>query len=227
METSKIFKARSSCFSDIMTNPRSKGEILSQTCITYVHDWIKELPEFYDRRVEISNKYCDKGNKCEDDAIELAAAEFGWGLVSKNEEYAEDEFFTGTADLLLAPTVVDFKNSWSQKTFPLFEKEIPNKGYEMQGQGYMHLYNKEHFILLYCLLDAPEDIIEREARSRMYNAGMSEMTEAFYATVAASMTYSHLPNHLRLKYFNVERDREFITTAQERVELIRKYIKSL
>ena len=227
METSKLFKARSSCLSDIMTDPRSKSESISQTCKTYVHDWIKELPEMYNRRIEITNKYCDKGNQCEDDAIDYASTVYGWGLVSKNEVSKEDDHFTGTADLVLTNSIVDIKNSWSQKTFPLFDSEIPTKGYEMQGQAYMHLYNKELFQLVYCLSDAPEDIVEKEARSKMYQLGMSDLTVEFYIEVQKAMTYSDLPECLRIKSYTVVRDREFIVKAQERVELIRNYIKSL
>ena len=227
METSKIFKARSSCLGDIMTNPRTKGDALSQTCITYVHEWIKELPEFYSRRADTSNKYCAKGNACEDIAIEFASKVYGWGLVSKNEISKEDDYFTGTADVVLKNTIVDIKNSWSQKSFPLFEKEIPTKGYELQGQGYMHLYDKDSFILAYCLSDAPEELIDREARTQMYNAGLSELTEEFYNEVATKMCYSSLPDHLRIKKYDVQRDREFIVTAVDKIELIRKYIKSL
>lgn len=227
METSKLFKARCSCLGDIMTDPRSKSETLSQTCITYVQEWIKELPEFYNRRVEISSKQMSKGNKCEDDSIDFASEVFGWGMVSKNEEYREDDYFTGTADLVLKDQIVDIKNSWSQKTFPLFDTEITTKAYAYQGQGYMHLYSKPNFALVYTLMDAPEELVDREARSKMYSLGMDEITEDLYDEVRASMTYSHLPIPLRIRSFQNERDSEFIAKAVARVELIRGYIKSL
>ena len=36
------FKIRASCAGLIMTNPRSKSETLSKTCITYLEIWVKE-----------------------------------------------------------------------------------------------------------------------------------------------------------------------------------------
>ena len=54
MQTIKNFKIRASAGGQIMTNPRAKTELLSETTKTYVFDWLKE--NIYSYRKEISNK---------------------------------------------------------------------------------------------------------------------------------------------------------------------------
>ena len=59
------FKARCSKLGAIMTNPRSKTEILSETTKTYLIEWI--LEKKYGRKKEFSNKYLEKGLTTEQD----------------------------------------------------------------------------------------------------------------------------------------------------------------
>jgi len=118
MQLSKDFKARCSGIGQIMTNPKSKTEFLSKTCLSFVHKWIKEQPEFYGRHKNFKSKYTDKGNFCEDGSIDFASRYYKWGMVTKNDEYRENEYLTGTPDLVLANSIEDIKNSWHQDTFP-------------------------------------------------------------------------------------------------------------
>jgi len=209
-----------------MTNPRSGGG-LSETCKSYLESWIKEQPEFYNRRHEIKSKYLDKGTDCETGSIELAARVYGWGLVSKNTERKANDYIEGECDLDLAELVADIKNSWSDKTFPLFDTEVPEKGYDQQLQGYMELWDKPAASLIYTLMDAPEYLVEREAKSRMYEIGLDEIPIELYDQVKAEMTYSHLPDKLRIKRFNIIRDRKFIESVNKRVGECRKWIASV
>ena len=80
MQLQNKFKIRCSAIGKIMTNHRSKSEQFSKTCLSYVHSWIKEQPEFYNRRYEFKSKYTEKGNICEDEGIKFAAKYFGWGM---------------------------------------------------------------------------------------------------------------------------------------------------
>jgi len=57
---SKNFKIRASGAGSIMTNPRSKTELLSQTTTTFVYDWIKE--SIYVVKKQIKSKYLDNVN---------------------------------------------------------------------------------------------------------------------------------------------------------------------
>lgn len=215
------FKIRSSGASSIMAYPDKKE--LPVGAITYLNKWVTE--QLYDRTKTFSSKYTEKGNDCEESSINLVADEYGWGLVSKNDEHFENKWMTGTPDLILSDRVVDLKNSWDCFTFPLFGKL--NSDYEWQVQCYMELTGKENASVIYCLMDAPAELVEREAKNLSYQAGYSELDFDFYEQVKQSMTYSHLPNTLRIKRFNVEKSDKKIQQIKDRVELCRKYISEL
>ena len=197
-----------------MTNPRSKGEVLSQTTKSHLQEWLKS--EIYGIRKQIKSKYLDKGNAVEDSAIDYAAAELGWLFAIKNEEFFEDEYFCGTPDVMLEDTIVDIKSSWDCFTFPLFDDDIdkkialdlkvniPNSDYFYQLQVYMHLTGKRKATLCYVLMNTPEHLSYEEPQD-----------------------YSEVESKYRIKTFDIEYDIEVIDKLIERVKISREYIKSL
>ncbi len=108
----------------------------------------------------------------------------------------------------------------------MFETKV-DPDYEWQLQGYMDLTGKENAAVIYCLMDAPEDVVEREARNLSFKAGYDELDFDFYEQVRESMMYSHLPDELRIKRFDVRRDEKKIEQIKKRVELCRKHISSI
>lgn len=196
---------------------------LSKSAIGVVTEWIKEQLGYPVH--EFSSKYTDKGMLCEDDAIEFAAKYYGWGDVKKNTERRTNEYITGEADVLLDDRISDIKNSWSGKTFPLMDTDIPIDGYGYQGLGYMELWVKPLFQLTYVLMDAPETIIDKEANRIRHELGMDEVDMDLFEEVRAKHTYSHLHPDLRIKSFFIERNTDIIESVYERVELCRKWIE--
>lgn len=214
-----MFKVSPSSSSKIMGQ---KG--LGKTGETYCEQWVKE--SIYKKRKDFYSKYTDKGNSMEQDAIDYVAKAQGWGLVAKNQERLEDFFMIGTPDLVLNDKVVDIKNSWDCFTFPLFDSE-PNKDYYWQLQCYMALTEKTKAELIYVLMDAPEHLIDKEALFESRNRGEQEVSMDIYDEVKERMTYSHLPDHLRIKIFQIERNESDIDLIRERVEMCRSYISKL
>lgn len=199
---------------------------LSEGAKTYCQEWLKE--QIYDRRKEFSNKYTEKGTVCEPQAIEMVAEHMGYGLISKNEKHYENDFMTGTPDLVLAKIVEDIKNSWSIFTFPLFDTELPNSDYYLQLQGYMELTGINKAAVNYCLIDAPTEIMDAEARRIYYKAGNEgDVPMECYDEVYAKMTYSNVPITLKIKRFEFDYEKSVIAVIKERVELCREYIKSI
>jgi hypothetical protein len=192
------FKIRASATKNIMTNPRSKSETLSETCKTYLEEWAKE--SIYGVRKNIKSKYLTKGISVEDEAIEYYSEIAKLGFVLKNQDRFEDEFFTGTPDLIVGDTVYDFKSSWDCFTFPLFDTE-PDKGYWMQLQVYMELTGLKKAKLVYTLQNTPDELEYDEP-----------------------MDYSNVPSHLRIKEFSFDYDAEFIESVKERVLECREYV---
>ncbi|HLT41089.1 MAG TPA: hypothetical protein VKZ95_00160 [Sphingobacteriaceae bacterium] len=195
---------------------------LSETAKSEVVVWMKE--QLYGNYHSFSSKYTEKGNLCEADAIQFAADYYGWSSANKNSERKTNEWITGEADVVLHESIADIKNCWSEKTFPIMDTDIPIDGYGWQGLGYMGLWKKPKFQLTYCLMDAPELLVDQEARRKQYELGLDELDFELWEEVKKRMTFSHLHPDLRIKSFFIERDNSLIESAYERIEYIRKWI---
>lgn len=197
----KEFKARASSAGILLTNPRSKSETMAETVKTYLQEWTKE--QIYGVRKEIKSKYLEKGTVMEGEAIEKAIEWANLPFVIKNEQHFEDEFFTGTPDVIGGDFIVDAKCSWDCFSFPLFETDVPEKNYYAQLQVYMHLTGKNHAKLVYVLLNTPE-----------------------YITWEKPHDYSAIDPKYRVKVFEFDYDAGFIQELQQRVLNARDYINN-
>ena len=202
MKTQLNFKSRASASGKLMTNPRDKKELLSETTKSYVQEWLKE--SIYGVRKEIKNKYLSKGLKLEDEAIDKAIEWLDLPFTLKNETFFEDDFFTGTPDLIVNETVYDIKCSWDCFSFPLFDKEIPTKDYYYQLQVYMYLTGCKKAVLTYVLLNTPEELTYEEKHN-----------------------YDSLDKKYRIKTFEIEYSSEVIAELIKRVINVREYITQL
>jgi len=174
-----------------------------------------------------SNKYTDKGNIMEDEAIDLVASFYDLGIVLKNEDYFTNDFIKGTPDVILDKSVRDIKCSWDVGTFPLYQTEVPNKDYYWQLQGYMWLTDKEVSYLDYCLMDTPGHLINSEARSMAYRFGIDMISQSQHTDLVQNMTFSRHPENMRIKTFRVDRDEEAIEQIKNRITEINNYINTL
>ena len=197
------FKIRASASGKIMTNARSKSELISETTKTYVKEWLIE--KIYGIRKEIKSKYLTKGLKLEDTAIDKAIEWLDLPFTLKNEKFFEDDFFCGTPDLIVNDVVYDIKCSWDAFTFPLFDKEIPDINYKYQVNVYMHLTGKKKAKVVYILLNTPEEI--------------SKYDESY--------NYDNMDKKYRIKTFEFDYSEEVIADLQQRVTNIREYLKTI
>ena len=220
----KPFKIRCSGIGNIMTNPRSKTELLSETTKTYCKDWLKG--QIYNRQKEFSNKFTEKGNMVEDTSLDFIAKMLNLGMLIKNEIHFNNDYMQGTPDAILPEMVIDVKNSWDCFTFPLFDTEIENNAYYYQLQGYMALTGKEKAKLIYCITDTPENLIERECKYWCLKNGY-EMDIDIYNQFYNKMTFSDIEDKFKIKIFDIEYNENCISAIQERVELCQDYINSL
>jgi len=215
----KEFKIRASASGNIMGI-----KALGKTGENYCKEWLKE--QLYKRKKEFSNKYTEKGLILEDNSIDFVAEQLGYGFLVKNEIFFENDYFTGTPDVVLKDHVIDVKNSFDCFTFPLFEDEIPNSDYFFQAQVYMELCGVDNYKLIYTLLDTPLNIIEREALNYCYRTGFDfddEILEQFIK----KMTYQEIQNELKIKVFEIKKDVEVIEKLKSRVIYCRNYIKTI
>lgn len=175
---------------------------LSDTTKSFVYDWLKE--SIYGVKKEIKSKYLSKGITCENTAIDKAIEWLDLQFILKNESFFEDDYFTGTPDLISEDRIYDIKCSWDCFTFPLFETEIPTKDYFYQLQVYMHLTGKKNATLVYVLLNTPEEMHWETQHN--YNA---------------------LDKKYRIKTFDIVYDSSVIEDLQNRILKIREFIQTL
>ena len=204
--------------------PRSKADkdagLLSLTSKSYVEEWVKE--QFFGRKREFSNKYTIKGIEVEDKAIELYGDITNQKNLKKNEKQFENDFCTGTPDLILDDSIVDIKSSWNLWTFGLFDTEIKEKAYWWQLQGYMWLTDKQKAQLSYCLVDTPDELIEKEFNMQKWGVEEEER-EALLDKIVKDLNFGDIDKKYKTKIFDIERDDSAIEQIKERVVACRKY----
>lgn len=219
------FKIRCSAIGKIMTNPRTKGELLSQTAKTYIEEEV--LRAKYGVIKPFYSRYTDKGNLVEGEAIEMASKALEIGLIWKNEEHFTNDFLTGTPDVNTDTILLDVKSSWDATTFPFFATEIPTKDYYYQLQGYMELTGKTEALLVYCLVNTPIEMVEDEIRRAHWNAHLLEEDLDLRDEILKRHVFDHIPLNRRVKVFKVEKDEQVINEIKDRVELCREYYNTL
>ncbi len=219
------FRVRCSALGKIMTSPRSKSEILSQTAKTYVEEQV--LQAKYGIVKTFNSRYTDKGNLVEDESIKLASDVLDLGFLYKNDEHFSNDWITGTPDVNTNDILLDVKSSWDATTFPFFATEIPTKDYFYQLQGYLWLTNKTKALLVYCLVNTPLDMVQDEIRRAHWNANLLDESLDLIDEVQKRHNFDHIPDNRRVKVFEVKRDDEVIEQIKERVELCREYYETL
>ena len=220
-----VMKIRCSQLGKIMTAPRSKSEVLSQTAKTYVEELAKE--HLFGIKKVFKSRYTDKGNEVEEKAIELTEEVLGFEFLTKNEDYFENEWIKGTPDIITTSLVIDVKSSWSGDTFPFFEKELPNKDYFYQVIGYMWLTGKKNALISYCLINTPEEIVNDEIRRTAWGKYEIEPSEETIRDVMAIHNFDHIPKDRRVKAFHVEYNEGVVNEMKTRIEHCRTYFNEL
>ena len=147
---------RCSSLGKIMTSPRTKGEVLSETAKTYIRSIAKE--DFYGYTSTLDNKYLSKGINQELESIELLNA-VRFEDYQKNTERITTDLLTGECDIITDDSIIDIKTSWSLETFPATEDEAHDKDYEWQLRGYMMLYNRPYSELVFCMVSTDPELL--------------------------------------------------------------------
>ena len=220
-----MLKIRCSAIGKIMTNARSKSEVLSKTCKSYLQELAIE--EMYGIKKEFSSRFTDKGIEVERESIDLVQEVSDYGFMYKNEEFFENDFLTGTPDVNTDNILLDVKSSYDASTFPFFAEDIPNKDYYYQLQGYMALCNKRKSVLAYCLVNTPFQIVEDEVRRAHWKEHLIDESEELRADVEARHNFDHIPPEKRIKTFEVRYDKEVVKAIYDRVKECREYYKTL
>ncbi len=216
---------RCSSLGKLMTDPRTKSEVLSETAKTYIQEVFKEkeLGIYKD----FSSRYTDKGIQMEDQAIQFASEVLNWEFVVKNETRFNNEWLTGEPDICTDNLLADIKCSWNGSTFPMFDSTLKNKDYYWQLQGYMMLTGHDTSELVYCLMNTPFEIVEDEVRREHWKLHLIDEDLDVRNAVQLSHNFDQIPNELRIKRFIVQKDEEAQAKIIERVKEARQYYEQL
>jgi hypothetical protein len=219
-------KVRCSQIGKIMTNPRTKGERLSQTTKSYILELA--IQEKYGIHKEFWSRYTDKGNEVEPEAIKLTESVLDVGFIYKNEEQFSNDWVTGKPDVN-TDVLIDVKSSWDAFTFfdKVIENELNNKDYYYQLQGYMWLTDKQEALLCYCLIDTPLQIVEDEIRREHWKQNLISESSDLREFVEDKHMFGHIPMEKRVKTHVVKRDDEVIEAIKTRIEECNEYYNEI
>ena len=194
---------RCSSLGKIMAEPRTKTEgVLSVGARTYIRELAQQ--EILGVDFEFSSKETQKGIEVEDESIALLNRVRGLSLV-KNTERKSNGLISGECDLYDAERKRghDLKSSWSAKTFPGWVADCEDKLYEWQMRGYMWLWDADEWEVNFVLLDTPERLIGFEPLQMHI--------------------VSHIPEHMRLTSWTIQRDFDKERAIVEKVKAAREY----
>lgn len=200
------FLPRASMIGKLMTDPRSKAEgPLSQGAKSAIRDMAAQVILGID--FEVSSKEMEKGIECEPDAIALLNRVRGLAL-DKNTERRTNDFVSGECDLFHAAERegFDLKTAWSAATFPILADDIGGTAralYEWQCRAYMALWDADRWHVAYALVNTPERLVKYEPITLHY--------------------FDHIPEHMRLTVWTIERDAEKEAAMREKVKHARTY----
>ena len=229
MKEIKEFKCRASAMGVLMTNGRGKDAGMGATAKSFVKEWF--ISQITGKSKDIESKYFDHGNFAEQAVLNRASKYYGVKF-EKNEEHLSNDFFTGTFDSKSDEMVIDAKAPYDVFTFPYFD-EHPPKGYYEQLQVYMALTGLKKASLVYGLENHSKDEIERlswklakkEAKELDLDEFEPEMKH--WNEAERLLTFDYLPDNLRIRTFEFERNDELIEKMQERVIEARAYINEV
>lgn len=194
---------RCSSLGRIMTEPKSKAEgPLSVGAKSYIRELAAQ--EIFGVEFEISSKEMEKGLLVEPASIALLNSVRGLSL-QKNTERRTRDGLTGESDLFDSGSRRghDLKSSWSLRTFPICEADCKDNAYEWQMRGYMALWDADEWEVNYAIVDTPEHLIGYEPM--------------------ALHVVGHIPEHLRLTTWTIQRDADKEAAIFERIKHARAY----
>lgn len=229
----KNYKFRPSELNKLMTEPRSKNDILSETTLTYLSELYIEIKT--KRKKIITTDAMELGIEREEEAINL------YNIVNqtnykKNQKTLENNYLRGTPDIIDESNkkIIDIKVPQDIFTFPKFklvlkpeDKELKNE-YYWQIQGYLALTGFNHAQVTYVLLDLPEWYIQKQIKSKYFfliekglkEEDLNEQLDLYEQQIRLNSTYLDLEDTERIYTFTVERNEEDVQKIYSKIQLI-------
>jgi hypothetical protein len=202
---------------ELLIAKRDQGFEFGATALAYIRDCWLRCEYGYDEPV-VTNELL-KGLMCEHAAIDVVSRQVPGPMRVKNEVAYENDWFTGTPDVVLDGAVEDIKCSWTLKTF--FDVRHPSSLYYAQGQVYMDLTGRDTFRLCYVLVGTPPEIVLEEQKKFYFRFNCDE-ENPHYLECCHKLDAMHgqtwlIPEAQRIKIFTITRDDLYLMKLRKRV----------
>lgn len=223
---------RASSIGNIMTEPKVKSEMISDSAKTHCVDVF--IREKYGRKTDISNRYLTKGTEVEEDSMTLFSR-LEKRPYFKNEDWLKNDYITGTPDIITSldvedMEVIDLKSSWDIFTFFRAKHKEINKLYYWQLQAYMWLTGAKRSRLVYCLVNTPSHLIEDEKRKLWYKLGQPAIDGKLYSEACSEIEllsiYDDIPMIERVNSIVILRDDEAIERMRLKTILCNQWMQT-
>lgn len=173
---------------------------------THVRELLREALYGYEP-ADIQTRPILKGRAVEEPVcLPMLARLTGRPLV-KNIERRTNGWISGECDIFDAPLRRgrDIKAPYSMESMPIVLDDCYNSGYEWQMQGYMILWDADHWNVDYLLVSTPEEFVGYEPPELHY--------------------VDHIPEHLRWTTWEVRRDPALQSLIEDKVIAARRYFR--
>ena len=194
------FRIRASSLGKIMTEPKSKDEVLSVGAKTYVEELAKQFVYGFEK--EVTSKEMEKGLIVEQQCIDLLN-EVLFTQFTKNTERKTNDWLTGECDIFTGRKIHDIKAPWSLSTFPATVFAGRDRDYEWQLRSYMMLWDVDESEIDYCLVSTPDELIRFEPEAIHY--------------------VDHIDPMLRVTRVPYKRDKALEGKIKQKVDAAREY----
>lgn len=225
----------------LLIEKRDKPDELPAGAITHLESVFRDV--FWKRRRLLNNKYLDKGNICEEDAVRILGIVNGT-IYFKNKTRLVNDFITGMADVV-TDVIDDTKCSYDMDSFD--NSELSHL-YQWQIKGYCFGYGKTEGSVDHCLVNNPIHQLESAKNSLWYNLGQPDKSETRWIEAVQQLERNMIfdiaefkksyPNYVfentvldfdipavaRVKKFKVTLDEGDIEDIIRRVKLARKWL---
>lgn len=214
---------------DLLIEKKNRPFELGATAKTYVREvWLRGMFG-YDEPV-ITDEMT-KGHLVEQDCMELVGKVIKSNTFRvKNRDNFENEWFTGSPDVILKEGIVeDMKAPYTLRTF--LEAKL-TKLYYTQLQVYMDLLGFKKARVVYALVNTPPHIVTEIKKRYWFKLNCDVLDDtAEYQEVEKKIDIMHNFNHIapekRVKCYEIEYNEEYMRELKKRVEAARRYYDTI
>jgi len=224
-----------------LVDKKNQPPKLATGAISYLEEVFRDV--YWGRKRTPYNKFIEKGNLCEQDALDLLSQHDN-DFYYKNDQLLENDFIKGTPDNR-QEIIRDTKANYDLESF---DKAEMTTLYQYQIKAYCWLDNKTQGELCYCLVNNPIHQIEQERKSLWYRMAMPEQDDNNWVEALKQLERNmifdpikfkeqypeyefvnqesdlYIPPQFRVKKFQVELTPTDINNISQRVVMAREWL---